>query len=344
MDVTRGIAVLGMVTAHVGVIGPDFWTATGWLAVVNGRSAATFAVLAGVSLALLSGGPRPVTGPPLSRVRVRVGARALLLLVLGLVLTGLGTPVAVILPSYAAYFLLVLPVVRARPAALVGAAATVALVGPPACFAIADALAGNDGPYALAAELLVTGYYPAGIWMAYVLTGLAVGRFDLTGTGVRQLLLSAGPCLAVVGYAGSALAVRLAAGASPDVLRLLTTEPHADTTFEVVGNTGVALGVLGLALVVADRWPRWVYPVAATGALALTVYSLQIVAIAALGDGVVRRPDVGVHLLFLGVSLAAASAWRAWLGRGPLERVLHGLSTGAADLVTGRTTKVPPVA
>ncbi|MGV8966934.1 MAG: DUF418 domain-containing protein [Cellulomonas sp.] len=337
VDVARGLAVLGMMTAHVGVIRPEFWSPTGWLAVTDGRSAATFAVLSGVSVALLSGGPRPVEGADLLRARVRIGMRAVLLLILGVLLTALGTPVAVILQSYAAYFLLVLPVLRVAPAVLVGLAVVVAVVGPPVCFALADALDGYDGTFALAVDVLISGTYPAGIWMAYVLTGLAVGRLDLLRADVRRGLVLAGAGLAAAGYIGGTLAVRAAAGAEPEVLQLLSVQPHADSMFEVVGNTGVALAVLGLCLVLADRWPRLVYPLAATGALALSVYSIHIVAIAALGPQTVREPDRGTHVAFLVVAMVAASAWHAWLGRGPLERLLHGLSTDTAKAVT-RTT------
>ena len=338
VDVARGLAVLGMMTAHVGVVGPGLWSSTGWLAVADGRSAATFAVLSGVSVALLTGGPQPVTGTDRFRARVKIGIRAVLLLILGVLLTGLGAPVAVILQSYAAYFLLVLPVLRAAPAVLVGLATLMAVVGPPVCFALGDALDGYDGrPYALAVDVLISGTYAAGIWMAYVLTGLAVGRLDLLRGDVRRGLVLAGAGLAVAGYIGGSLAFRAAAGAGPEVLRLLSVEPHADSTFEVVGNTGVALGVLGLCLVVADRWPRVVYPVAATGALALSVYSVHIVAIAALGPQVVYQPDVATHVTFVVVALVVASGWRAWLGRGPLELLLHGLSTDTAKAVT-RTT------
>ena len=337
VDVARGLAVLGMMTAHVGVVPPALWSSTGWLAVADGRSAATFAVLSGVSVALLSGGPQPVAETDLFQSRVKIGIRAVLLLILGVLLTGLGTPVAVILQSYAAYFLLVLPVLRAAPAVLVGLATLVAVVGPPVCFALGDALDGYDGPFALAVDVLISGTYAAGTWMAYVLTGLAVGRLDLLRGDVRRGLVLAGAGLAVAGYIGGSLAFRAAAGAGPEVLRLLSVEPHADSTFEVVGNTGVALGVLGLCLVVADRWPRVVYPVAATGALALSVYSVHIVAIAALGPQVVHQPDVATHVTFVVVALVVASGWRAWLGRGPLELLLHGLSTDTAKAVT-RTT------
>lgn len=337
IDVARGLAVLGMITAHVGVIGTDFFSPTGWLAVVDGRSAATFALLAGVSIALLSGGAEAPAGPSLVRARVRIWVRAVVLMMLGLFLTLLGTPVAVILPSYAAYFVLVLPFLRTPPTALLALAAGVAVIGPPVCFAATDAMEAYTGPWSLLADLLVSGYYPAGVWMAYVFTGLAVGRMDLTRPDLHRLLLLAGPCLAVLGYVGGGFAIRIgsSAGAGPQVLRLLTSEPHADTTFEVVGNIGVSLTVLGVCLVLAQRWRRPLYPLESVGALALSAYSFQIVAIFLLGAAVVRQPAVGTHLAFLGVTLVAASAWHAWLGRGPLERVLHGVSTGIADSVVG---------
>jgi len=56
--------------------------------------------------------------------------------------------------------------------------------------------------------------------------------------------------------------------------RFATTEPHSSTTFEVVGNVGVALLVLAGALVAAERWPRPLAPLAAVGAMALTAYDL----------------------------------------------------------------------
>ncbi len=335
VDVARGLAVLGMITAHVGVVAPSFWSPTGWLAVADGRSAATFAVLAGVSLAMLSGGHRPQKGQRLLRARVRIGTRAAILLLLGLMLIGLGAPIAVILPSYAAYFVLALPALRTRRALLVTAAGVVAVLGPPLCFALGDALAEYEGAASPMIDVLITGYYPAGIWMAYVLTGLAVGRLELLRADTRRGLLLVGAGLAMLGYVGSAVAVRAAAGAGPEVLRLLRAAPHTDSTFEVVGNIGFALGVLALCLIIGDRWPRAVYPVAATGALALTVYSLHLVAIAFLGPQVVLQPEVFTHLAFVLVTLVMASAWHTWLGRGPLERVLHRMSVDAAKAVTG---------
>jgi uncharacterized membrane protein YeiB len=332
VDAARGLAVLGMVTAHVGPSSEVFWSPAGWLAVADGRSAATFALLAGVSAALLSGGPDPVIGTRLVQARTRILVRAALLFVLGGLVTMLGTPVAVILGHYALYFAVVVAFLRWRPRELLLVAAGFAVLGPPICFTIAATLAQEQARPTMLADLVVGPYYPAGIWMAYVLTGLAVGRLDLWSRTVRLRLAGAGAALAVVGYVGSRIALAAFAGASESTLQLLRADPHDNTMFEVVGNTGVALVVLAVLLVAAERWPRMLFPLIATGALALTVYVGHIFVIAALGSDVVWHATAGTWLAFLVVILVSASLWRAFVGRGPLERVLHWVSTRAADV------------
>ncbi|WNB84674.1 DUF418 domain-containing protein [Cellulomonas sp. ATA003] len=212
-------------------------------------------------------------------------------------------------------------------------AAAVAVGGPAVALPLDAALTAAGRPPTGLLDLLVDGYYPALVWIAYVLAGLAVGRSDLRSARLRGRLLVTGVVLGVVGYGGGLLATGLAAGQASEVLTLTSIEPHADTTFEVTGNTGVALVVLVGCLALADRLPRLLAPLAATGALALTAYCVHIVVIAFLGADVVREPRVGVHVAFLVVTVVLATAWRAVLGRGPLERGLHEVSTRVAAMV-----------
>lgn len=319
VDVARGLAVLGMVTAHVGAAGERWTDPWGWLQVADGRSAATFATLAGVSAALLSGGSTP---RDLGRARVRVALRAAVLGVLGVLLVSLGTPVVVILPGYAVMFAMLVPALGLGPGTLVALAAGSAVVGPLLVLAAGDAPWRTVWP----GSLLVGDYYPAAVWITYLLVGLAVGRAGLTGAGRRVRLAVTGACLAAAGYGAGAWA---AAATPPGSLarRLLDLTPHSSSTAEVVGNLGVVLLVLVASLAVADAAPRLVAPVAATGALALTAYAGHVVVIAALGDDVVYRPSNGVLLAFLVTIVAGCWLWRSTLGRGPLERLLTALST-----------------
>ena len=343
VDVARGLAVLGMMSAHVGVAADDLWSTDGWLGIADGRSAALFGVLAGLSIALLSGGTMPPSGERLRFARVRIAVRGVLVFGIGAVLMALGTPIAVILPVYGLLFVLALPVLRLPPRALAALAAAVAIAGPPLCFGLEDALTAAGGPPAGLLEYLIAGYYPAAIWLAYVLAGLAVGRSDLRSPAVRRRLLALGVLLAVLGYGGGLLATGLAAGSPESTLRLLDTEPHADSTVEVTGNIGVALVVIALCLVLADRWPRPVLPIASTGALALTAYTVHIVVIAVLGPEVVREPEVDVHLRFLVVTVVLCTLWRLLWRRGPLEWAMHEISTRvAASVLDGGTAGGTP--
>lgn len=330
-DVARGLAVIGMFTAHLGSSTPAFWTSTGWLQVADGRSAATFAFLAGLSAALLSGGPTPRRGAAMSHSRVRVLTRAALLWPIGAAMIALGTPVAVILPGYAVMFALTAVALTWPPRALAAVAAGFALVGPPVVLALRDALAAPDGSLPQVVDVVVGEYYPAGVWMAYLLVGLAVGRTDLHAPRVPLRLAAWGLGCAVVGYGTAAVAMRLLDVSASLPRDLLTSEPHADTVTEVVGNIGVTLLVLAGAIALARRAPRLVAPVAATGALALTAYCTHLVAIALLGPAAVFEPSNARLLAFVVVTLAATTAWRALVGRGPLENPLHLVSTWVAD-------------
>ncbi|WP_418276385.1 heparan-alpha-glucosaminide N-acetyltransferase domain-containing protein [Isoptericola jiangsuensis] len=343
LDVARGLAVLGMFVAHVGVAeGP-----TTWLEVADGRSSVLFALVAGVSLALVTGGARPLTGDALIHARTRVLVRAVLLLALVALLDLLGTRVLLILGFYAAYFVLALPFLRWGPGRLAVAAGVVAVVGPPIAYwgpevlARAGLRAPHDGSGA-ATDFLLTGHYPAVVWMAYVFAGMAIGRCDLTSSLVRTRLVVGGLAATALGYlASGALVGGVEPGAIEDQVAttssryvaepyawgdawptgwfLAQAEPHDNTFFEVVGSGGFAVAVLGLCLFARRTGAVALSPLAATGAMALTVYSLQIVAI--WHWDLVGTPTNGPLLVMVAVTLVAATAWRLTLGRGPLERL-----------------------
>lgn len=335
-DVTRGLAVLGMFTAHVGAAGTSLsdWP-TGLLNLTHGRSAATFALLAGLSAALLSGGYRPLTGPRMRHARVRVLVRAAALWPLGVLMTALGTMVAVILESYAVMFALAALALSWRRRTLLVAAGVVAVVGPVVLRLLEPGLywVQND-PQPQLVDLLVGRFYPVVVWMAYLLVGMAVGRTDLLAPGAPRRLALWGVPLAVAGYGTAALGTHLLVGPTNTLRRpLLDASAHANSTPEVVGNIGVTLVVLALALLAAEHLPRLVQPLASVGALALTVYCGHLVAIAVLGNEVIYEPSNVTLAVFVVVALVAATLWRLVLRRGPLEAGLHWVSSSIADVV-----------
>lgn len=209
IDAARALAVFGMFAVHLGVVSfgllpeEQGWELHG---LVRGNSSALFAFLAGVSLALMTGRTQPVAGDSLRRAVIRILARSFLIGLLGLFLDAFAVPVAVILTYYAGFFVLALPLLRARAALLWAVAGTLALVGPAVSFLLRQDLfpeGVRTGALTSFSEFFLTGYYPAITFMAFMFAGMAVGRTDLTSTAVRVRMAVGGVVMAAVGYLGS---------------------------------------------------------------------------------------------------------------------------------------------
>ncbi len=349
VDVARGVALLGMAAVHVlPVEDPD--GSASWTDVVfAGRSAALFAVLAGVGLALAY--RRPGTRDALALV-----VRSVLIGLVGLWLGDADSGVAVILAYYAVLFVLALPWLRAGPRLLLASAAVVAVVVPFVSLAVRDELPERDTaspvlgdlaePGQLLSELLVTGYYPASSWIAYLLVGMAVGRLALQRTRTALLLAGAGAALALAAHGLSALLLgplggddriaaqlRLPVGATvEEVVRegrfgsvptttawwLATDAPHSTTPLDLAATAGTALLLLGFALLAAGVAPLLLHPLAAAGSMPLTLYTAHVWVLGATDTD----DPTQYYWLQVVVALLLAVLWRRAVGRGPLETVV----------------------
>lgn len=325
VDLARGLAVVGMLAAHMLVIAPFVPTdpAT-WLDVVNGRSSILFATLAGVSIALVTGGREPVQGATRLRASARIALRGAALWGVGMLLIALGVPVYVILPAYAILFPLSLPFLGLRPRTLFTIAAAIALIVPWPLAALNALPLWRTGPgEALSAAL---GWaYPFPLWLAFLLAGLAVGRCDLRSVPVAAGLLGAGTTLALVGYGIAALAP--ASGPAGVWTSAWSARAHSGGVLEAVGSGGFALAVIGACLLLCRTFLRWLaVPLRAVGAMPLTAYAVQLLLWAAVAAVVLGEADdlTGFRALepFWPITLfivAGSCAWTLLVGRGPLE-------------------------
>ena len=94
--------------------------------------------------------------------------------------------------------------------------------------------------------------------------------------------------------------------------------------------------MIAVCLVVADRLPRTVFPLAAVGSMALTAYAGGIVVVAVTGT--LDYTTNHAWLAFVVVTTAAATLWRLFLGRGPLERLVTWSSQRARDSAPSSAT------
>src|SRR5690606_23665640 len=107
-------------------------------------------------------------------------------------------------------------------------------------------------------------------WVLYILVGLAVGRLPLRRWTTALGLLVGGALVAAAGYLPGLALERSTSGLVQD---LVTIEPHSNTTFEMLGNVGFAVAVLGLCLLLTTSVPPMrvvLTPVSAMGAMSLT--------------------------------------------------------------------------
>ncbi|WP_182524330.1 heparan-alpha-glucosaminide N-acetyltransferase domain-containing protein [Nocardioides dongkuii] len=361
LDVARCVALLGMVATHVlDERDPDGTLTLGqWLA--GGRASALFAVLAGVTLALSTGGRTPVAGRERAARTVGIVVRALLVAVLGLALALADSGLAVILTYYGLLFCVGAVFVGLRTRALLVLAAAWVVVVPVLSHAVRPHLPerGYDSPAfdqlaepgQLASELLLTGYYPVLPWVAYLLVGMALGRADLGSRRVQATLAGSGLALAVVATQVShALTDRWPAipGLPDEVATgtggttpadgpwswLLVVAPHSATPFDLVQTIGSALLVIGGCLLLVGALPavprEAVRVFFGAGTMTLTLYSLHVLL---RTERLWPPEEPSAYVWHVLVLLGIGSAYAALRRPGPLERAVSAASRETAALV-----------
>ncbi|MDE0545863.1 heparan-alpha-glucosaminide N-acetyltransferase domain-containing protein [Microbacterium sp. C7(2022)] len=342
VDLARGLAVIGMLAAHLLTIEQslEWLDPNTWIAVVNGRSSILFATLAGVSIALVTGGAVPLRGERLRVGMMRLVVRAFALWMLGVFLIFAGAPVFVILPAYALMFLIAVAFVPLRARTLAILAAVIAVVMPFVQVWLDDLSfwatpAGHD------LALLIGWHYPFTTWIAFVFAGMALGRADVRRLRTQIGMLVVGATLCGIGAllaawtAPSPAVSSQGAWGSPSYLeQVFSAEPHSTGLWEAIGSGGFALAVIGACLLLCRTIVSMpLFPLRALGAMPLTAYTAQIVAWAIAATAVLGAPGdlmafraTEPFWAFTLITIAACTAWALLVGRGPLEWALDRLS------------------
>jgi uncharacterized membrane protein len=291
VDVARALALLGMMSVHLLPEVHDDGTLTPAFLVSAGRASALFAVLAGVGLALATGGHRPRLRPR-GPVTAATLTRAVLVTLVGLALATLNPPVAVILANYGLLFVMGCVVLGARARTLLLTAAAWVVTAPLADQVLRQHLPPGPGdqpslatlgePLEMLTHLMLTGYYPVLLWVPYVLVGLALGRLRLAerSTAVRialaglllasaarvssdvllrnggwQALMRSGPVEVLQPWLGlDQLQARGQYGVPPTTSWWwqAVASPHTGTAFDLAATIGSALVVLGGCLLLTQ--------------------------------------------------------------------------------------------
>lgn len=265
----------------------------------------------------------------------------------------------VILPYYALLFVLAVPFLRLKVGWLLAVAGLIAVAMPlvshlaragtpwvePTNLTFVAAL---ERPVETLSVLALTGAYPALPWLAYVCVGLAVGRTRLSMRGVAAGIALCGIVIALLARLGSwyllgplggrrslaevatssmsfqeytELPMFGADGTLPadSLWWLAVLSPHTATPPDLLFTIGIALAVLGVAIMLGRVGAPLLAPLAVAGSMPLTLYATHLLLLVAPW----MPQDSGLHFAVqVAVLLALALGWRRRFARGPLEQLV----------------------
>ncbi len=350
-DLARAIALLGMIVVNFKIAmgaaesGP-LWL-TGLVGLFDGRAAATFVVLAGIGISLLSrDARREGCQEAIAPIRNSLLKRALFLFVVGL----LYTPVwpADILHFYGIYiavaaFLLTSSIRKLSFLSFLLVASFV-----PMFFVFAYEQEWNWStldysgfwtPMGMIRNLFYNGFHPVIPWLALLLFRMIIGRFDMNVSVVRRRIFWIGSLLALASEGISWLLIRsLSNGMSvadrEAVEAIFGTAPMPPMPLYILAGAGVASAIIAASVSIGIRFASslWIRPLVATGQLALTLYVGHVL----IGMGILEAIDrlenqtLPFSLLAPGVFFTAsvlfAYVWRRRFKRGPIEMLMRYLT------------------
>ncbi|MCH1883796.1 hypothetical protein [Agrococcus sp. ARC_14] len=356
IDLARLVAVAGMMAAHTLSWGEPPPAAV--VALTEGPPSTLFAVLGGVSV-VLAARSRLAAGDRWGAVRSTI-ARGAVVALLGLLVAPFATAVFVVLVPFGvtiavAGLLLLAPswlllVLAAGIGLFGGTVVAIAGTALPSLRRMSSQLSPADAVVPAVNDVLLTGVYPALIWLAYLLIGMLVARALLAAaaTGGERAMLTRlaglGALLTGLGIAASEVGVLLLSeqvapgdpalardqllangyGSAPGVSPLwqLLAAPHTGTPADVARTAGIALLVIALLGLLARRLSptalRAIAPLRAAGGAPLTIYIVHVVLLTLLG-GLLFESAPGV-----------VGGWGGWA-----LQVLVALGIGAVLALTG---------
>lgn len=271
LDLARSLAIIGMMAAHIGPEHP----------VTNGYPSVLFAVLAGVSLGIIS---RNTTDDPVT-TRFRLVLRGVILIALGLVLGALQFGILEVLSAIGVSYLLLTPVAAWTTRRLAILLATLVILGP-LLGAVNHVLLIGWADHLM--EDLLFGAYPLLAWLAYLLVGLLIHRLAL-GSARREAWLTGIGLVLLVGVQLFLELTGFRVGPHDllnEIGAFLQGEPHTGGLLDVLGSAGAAMALTGTCLlacrVAAVVWVS--YPLRALGAMSLSIYITHVI-ITTLANG-----------------------------------------------------------
>lgn len=308
LDAVRGLAVIGMFIQHFALNDMN-------ASIVSGNTTLLFILCGGISYSIMARRTKE-KGLGATTFRSRMLARAVFIDIIGYLLIMLNTHVGVILPAYAALFVLALVLVHRSTRVLIITASALIVVSPPLMI-LGESLLSNS--YLLRD---IGGGPMSGIALAPAfVVGMVIGRIDLTKQRPAFLLICNGLIILIIckllaifvlpdlsrSFEGGLISFQGSVSTQPDPNliwpsnaqpplwhTLLWTNAHSASTFQTLTGLGAAFLVLGLVFLVPKRVSIVLTPFEKVGRVALTMYAAQFVVLWGLQLAGIQQYSLGI--------------------------------------------------
>lgn len=347
LDMARGLAILGMFTAHMWVSVQG--SVSSVMALSHGRSAPLFALLAGVSIGIMhdSLAHRFADSPTLFRrfFGEKILVRAVFLILTATLLSLINARILLILDNYGVWMMCTLFLAGLSVQALLWVIVLLLVAGIPLWHYLGLLFMPKE-----VSVVLGLSDYQLPTYLIYMLCGLILWRLGWAGATPRArrlqkygAVIGLGTALVLFGFGTAIDSLRLGrlSGvvfgkdtlyiANPNPAQfwyqtLFYIAPHTDSVAETVANTAWCVGLTSLLLLAGSTFNRFMSPVAALGSMALSTYVLHVIWHAITFRWFGYPGLIPSFIIMLGFFLLAASLWRLRFGKGPLETLLTRLS------------------
>ncbi len=347
IDVARALAVIGMIIVNFKVVFGEnglSWVKS-FASLFDGKAAATFVVLAGVGLALMTNSAiKNKDQDKLKIVRRRILKRALFLFIVGISYIAIWP--ADILHFYGIYMAITILLLISKERTLIATAITL-IVAFPILMTFWNYETGWDfntldyqGFWTLKGfmrNLFFNGFHPVIPWTAFMLFGYWFGKQDLHNDKFIKKTFWISSIIFVSIQALSYLTISFLSEGNKEIAKELTeilgTNPMPPLPIYMFNGSAIAFAIISACIIIAKRFEnnKIIDALNKTGQLALTFYVAHVI----IGMGIIdvinpaKMGNYSVEfsvvyaLVFSLLCIVFAVIWRKYKTSGPLEWIMR---------------------
>jgi uncharacterized protein len=347
IDVARSLAVIGMIVVNFKVVfgeNGQSWVKT-FASIFDGKAAATFVVLAGIGLALMTNSAiKNNDRAKLKVARSRIAKRAVFLFVLGISYITIWP--ADILHFYGIYMAIIILLLSSNERTIIITALSLIIVFPILINFWNYEIGWNfdtldyQGFWTFKGflrNLFFNGFHPVIPWTSFMLFGYWFGKQDLhNGKFVKKtfwISTIAFISIQTLSYVSISILSEGNQEVAEELTEIIGTNPMPPLPIYMFNGISIAFAIITACIIIAKRFENNIIIDALnkTGQLALTFYVAHVI----IGMGIIEIIDpnkmgnysiefsVIYALAFSLVCIVFAVIWRKYKKSGPLETLMR---------------------